>query len=222
MSRFRDVYAPEEMPGYGAYGTPRRLTQIGIGSSGGEQANMQRAYSLRRFTLPKAVRLFEHVAAVIDHWEVMDGPYATWPFRDWMDFASVKLTKPQVVPTVTPFDQTFATGDGTTTEFQLTKTYSRGGYEHVRRIVLPVVDTIRIGVAGLEVLNTSSPADWEVEREGGTVTFASPPADGAAITWGGLFDLNVRFENDEALDLILQNFQIGAFGDLVLLEVPLC
>ena len=54
----------------------------------------------------------------------------------------------------------------------------------------------------------------------GLVTFASAPADGAAITAGFEFDVPVRFDTDSLL-VNLANFQAGEVPSLPLVEVLL-
>ncbi len=52
----------------------------------------------------------------------------------------------------------------------------------------------------------------------GIVTFAAPPADGAAITGGYAFDVPVRFDTDE-LDIDLSAFEAGAIPQIPLVEI---
>ena len=84
-------------------------------------------------------------------------------------------------------NQTFATGDGVTSTFPLTRAY--GGF------VEPVQNlngTPEIFVGG--VLQT--PAAFSIVN--GQVTFATPPAVGAVLSWTGAFFYRVRFVNDHA------------------------
>lgn len=83
--------------------------------------------------------------------------------------------------------QQFGTGDGSTTAFQLTRTL--GGY------AMPVNDlngspTVYVGGA---VQDTAS---YSIST--GLVTFTTPPANGAALTWEGAFYYRCRFLADTA------------------------
>lgn len=79
--------------------------------------------------------------------------------------------------------QGFGTGDGASTAFQLVR--SLGGF------TIPVYlinGTPTIFVAGTPTAVTISPY--------GVVTFASPPAPGAALTWTGSYYFGCRFDED--------------------------
>ncbi len=84
-------------------------------------------------------------------------------------------------------NQAFATGDGVTTTFPLTRAY--GGF------VEPVQNldgTPQIFVGGTLL----APAAFSIVN--GLVTFAAPPAAGSVLTWTGSFFYRVRFVNDHA------------------------
>jgi uncharacterized protein (TIGR02217 family) len=80
----------------------------------------------------------------------------------------------------------FGTGNGVTTTFQLARAI--GGFTE------PVAATS--GVPLMYVAGTLTSAT--VNATAGTVTFASPPANGAALTWTGNFYHRVRFGHDSA------------------------
>lgn len=84
-------------------------------------------------------------------------------------------------------NQTFATGDGVTSSFALTRAY--GGF------VEPVQNldgTPQIVVGGTPL----APTDFSILD--GVVMLATPPAAGAVLTWTGSFFYRVRFVNDHA------------------------
>ncbi len=84
-------------------------------------------------------------------------------------------------------NQTFATGDGVTSMFPLTRAY--GGF------VEPVQNldgTPQILTGG----TLQTPAAFSIVN--GLVTFAAPPAAGSVLTWTGSFFYRVRFVNDHA------------------------
>lgn len=80
----------------------------------------------------------------------------------------------------------FAVGDGVTTQFQLTRNFGNFAEpcENIKSI-----STIKI--------NGVPTIDYTL---GGTgiVTLASPPADGAELTWSGSFYMRCRFAEDSA------------------------
>ena len=87
----------------------------------------------------------------------------------------------------TVVNQAFATGDGVTSSFALTRAY--GGF------VEPVQNlngTPQIVVGGTPL----APTDFSILD--GVVMLATPPAAGALLTWTGSFFYRVRFVNDHA------------------------
>lgn len=223
MSRFIDLYLDDCVPGYPVLASPRFATEIVMVDSGDEQANQRWAHPLHRYVLPEAVRTMEVFNAVRDHWLICAGPARSFPFRDPLDFASVALSAPNTVPTVTPYDQALGVGDGSNRFFQLTKRYTRGGYSYDRTLTHPVTASIRIA----EDPDGSSPpfeyvGGFTVGRETGIVTFDVAPLAGHVLTWGGLFDVPVRFESDDAFDGIVRTFGVGGFADMTLLEIRGC
>lgn len=222
MTRFVDVYMDDCVPGYPVLASPRWSTDIAMADSGAEQANQRWSHPLHRYTLPEAVRTMEVFNAIRDHWLVMRGPAHTWPFRDPLDFASVALAAPNTVPTVTPYDQDLGIGDGFTRTFQMRKTYARGAQEYVRDIQLPVVATIRVGWDSAGSPPQEFLSGFAVNRTTGEITFDVAPDNGDVLTWGGLFDVLVRFENDDSFDGIVKTFGIGGFADIPLVETRSC
>ncbi|HSC17810.1 MAG TPA: DUF2460 domain-containing protein, partial [Rhizomicrobium sp.] len=114
---------------------------------------------------------------------------------------------------VTPLDQNIGTGDGTTTQFQLIKTYTSGPSSWMRTIGKPVAGTARVAVAGVE--QTSGIA---IDHTTGLITFDSAPATGAAITAGFEFDTPARFDTD-SLSINLSNFTAGEIPSIPLVEI---
>lgn len=227
MTDFVDVYLPSKIPGFPCLSEPRFSTTITQVSGGDEGNNQNWVHPLRKFTLPEAVRDFDVILDLLDQALVMAGPHMAFPFRDPLDFASIRLVTPNepedewqngpgILARISATDQALGIGDGTTRAYQLTKTYSRGGRTYVRDISLPVTDTLLIANAGTP---TSA---YSVTRPGGLVTFDVAPANGHALTWGGLFDVPVRFESDDAVATMVKTYQVGGAAQLVLDEVRLC
>lgn len=88
-------------------------------------------------------------------------------------------------------DQGFSGGltDGVRTSFPLVRTLvGAGGYTFVEPVFAPTITNIKINGAPtvLYTLGTQ-----------GMVTFNSPPALGAALTWTGTYNWLCRFDNDQ-------------------------
>lgn len=217
MARFKDVYLDRRIPSYPIIASPRWNTDLITMSGGGEAANQNWHQPFYQFILPEAVRSMEIYDTVMAHWMVMCGPAYTFPFRNPLDFASQSLTAPSLVPNILPTDQVIGTGDGLRLNFQITKKYQRGSHTHYREIYLPVVNTVRVAIGGIEQLS-----GWSVNRGTGIITFSVPPVDGAAVTCGYLYDENVRFESDDSFDAIARSYGIAGYSDLTFVQVPIC
>ena len=221
---FIDEYLPEAVPGYPCISSPRTKTSIKVTAGGRENRNREWEHPLMRFNLPEAPgRNFEVINALQKHWRVMGGPLHSFPFTDPLDKASIDLSvanEPDaaVLARISHTDQVIGTGDGVTREFQLVKSYTVGTSSYSRQINLPVVDSVLIGVDGDLVADT----EYTVTRQGGVVTFDSPPANGLAVTAGFLFDVEVRFEDDDVFEGIVRTYQVGGFAALDLVEVRPC
>lgn len=222
MARFRDVYLNSRIMGYPAQVAPMFATQIVIVDSGAEQANARWANALRAINIPDGVRDHATFEALKDHWLIMGGPAHTWPWRDPTDFASIPLVTVNTAPVVTGLDVTIGTGDGVTTSFQLFKRYTLGGFNYDRPIHYPVVSSVLVRVDGVDTEAVSPVNNWSVTREGGVVTFDTAPGVGDVVTAGFLFDLQVRFENDETFKGIMRTLNVSGFADIPLMEVTYC
>lgn len=89
--------------------------------------------------------------------------------------------------------ETIATGDGSTTTFQLTRTVSKGTpYAYLEPVYALWNNPTSLTVGGVaKTAGTDySVAPW------GVITFTTAPASGAAITWSGTFLFVCRFDTD--------------------------
>lgn len=222
MGAFVDVYLPSSIPGYPCTGSPRTSTTITVASSGDEGRNKNWEQPLRRFKLPAAeARQWQIIADLTDHFLITDGPFASFPWRDPFDFASIRLayaneTTASILARIGGGDQVFGVGDGLTRTFQLTKTYQRGGYSKVRPIQLPVLSSLIILDAG------GAAGSHSVSRPGGLVTFDVAPVANHVLTWGGLFDVPVRFDSDDAIDTVVAAYQVAGAAEINLDEQRSC
>lgn len=225
MSRFVDIYLSARVPGKNCIASPRFKTRITMNAGGRERSNQEWRHPLHRYTLPEAIaRDWPTILELQNHFRIMRGPHRTWPWRDPLDFASRDLARAnervaQAGARITATDQQIGTGDGFTDTFQLKKTYTLASESYSRDIHLPRAGTVKVAVNGALVPDT----DYTVTRPGGVLIFNDPPSNGAAITAGYLFDVEVRFESDDSFDAILRavNGATG-FADLVLIEVRPC
>ena len=96
-----------------------------------------------------------------------------------------------------------------TAAFQLSKAYG----SVVRPIAKPVAGSVRTAVAGSELTS-----GFSVDATTGIVNFVVPPAEGAEVTAGFLFDTPVRFAASQ-IDLTLEGFNAGRTAAVSLIEI---
>lgn len=205
VQAFDDLIFPLAI-GRGARVTPGFSTQIVTTASGHEQRNADWASGRMRFDAGPGVRSEADLQTLIAFFRARRGAARGFRFRDHLDNSSNGMAG---VPTA--LDQALGTGDGVRTAFPLVKRY--GAVEpEIRRITRPLAGSVLIAVGGVAVTT-----GWSV-LEGGTISFVLPPANGAAITAGYLFDVPVRFA-DDVLNVDVQTWRAGDAPDVALVEV---
>lgn len=219
MEGFIDLYLPDAILRANFTGAPRTSTTIGVASLGVEQRNRNWVKPLRRFSNPECIACHETIEDLREHWMVTDGPHLSFPFRDPLDFASVRLSAPGRTPTLSPVDQLLGTGDGIEDTFNFQKKYERGAFSRTHTLVLPVESTVRVAVNAVEIF---SPADFTIDREAGTITLGTPPGMGQLVTAGFLYDVPVRFEADDTFEQVLKAFELAGVAGLSLFEIRPC
>jgi uncharacterized protein (TIGR02217 family) len=225
MPRFVDFPIPQSIRGWPCIVVPKFSTAITQVDSGAEQANRRWYHPLYRYQLPEAIRKHADFETIKDHWLAMGGPAQTWPWRDPLDFASCPLTAPNKVPVVSRLDQFLGEGDGVRTQFQLVKTYQRGPAQYTRDVTLPLVASVVLGINGVDpgaLTPPNTPLTFTVSRPGGVVQFSGPVPGGMNVTAGYLFDVEVRFENDESFEGIAKEFTASGVATLNLVSVRSC
>lgn len=155
---------------------PMWSTQVRDSASGRQYTLGKRLYPLWHFKLPfevlRASGGFTEWQQLVGFINARRGRYDDWLYQDARD--------------CTATDEIFGLGDGVATTFQLAR--SLGGF------IEPVggVDT---GTAVVKVAGVTTAVTFSADLT--QVTFASPPANGAALTWSGTFYFRCRFLQDE-------------------------
>jgi uncharacterized protein (TIGR02217 family) len=206
---FHEVRFPTAIA-FGASGGPERRTDIVSLASGYEERNSRWANSRRSYNAGYGVRSLDDIHAVIAFFEERRGRLYGFRWKDRTDFQSCA---PGAVPAAT--DQGIGTGDGARLTFPLAKTYGASDAPWTRTIAKPVAGSVHVAVAGTPLMS-----GWTVDTTTGTVTFASAPANGAAVTAGFQFDVPVRFDTDK-LEINLTNFAAGEVPSIPLVEIRL-
>lgn len=195
-------------------GGPERRTDVVVLGSGHEERNARWADSRRSYNAGYGVKSLDDLNTAIAFFEEQRGRLHGFRFRDPADWKSC-------APSATPsaFDQTIATGDGSTAAFQLVKTYGSAFAPWTRAIAKPVAGTVLVAVGGV----TKTPgSDFTVDTTTGRITFLAGhvPAAGAVVTAGYEFDVPVRFDTDR-LEINLQGFHHGAIPNIPIVEIRL-
>lgn len=147
-------------------------------------------------------------AAILALWRAHFGSLIPFRFRDWSDYTAT--------------DELFGNGDGSTTSFQLVKTYdpslillgSAGSLFYVRSITLPT-STLTIKIDGVtQTIGT----DYSVISNTGIIGFTSAPSGGTNLTWSGEFDVPVRFDTDQ-LPVVLNESDLTEIQSIPIKEV---
>lgn len=192
----------EECPGFGFQGGPEFSTNVQTLASGSEKRNADWAVCRHRYTAPFNNITDEAYLAIKAVFLICRGKTHTFLYKDWGDYQA--------------FDEQFGTGDGSTKTFQLKKISSlQGTSATYERLITKPSGTITIKSNGSVVTPS-------IDIYSGLVTFASAPADGAALTWSGEFRVQVRFDIDSLPFSLASIFRAGGFaqnGSIDLLEV---
>ena len=206
---FHEVRFPASLS-FGSVGGPERRTDIVTLANGFEERNTPWAHSRRRYDAGLGMRSLDDIQTLIAFFEARQGQMHGFRWKDWSDYKSCTA-----MAEVDKGDQVIARGDGSTTEFQLVKTYASGGVSYVRPIVKLVLGTIKVG---LDQDAAKEGVDFEVNLNRGTIQFLVPPAEEVEITAGFEFDVPVRFDTDK-IQVSVASFQAGDVPNVPVVEV---
>jgi len=181
-------------------------TQIVSSPSGHEQRASEWAEARMRYDAGPGIRSEADVRTLIDFFRARRGAARAFRFRDAFDQSSAA---DDGLPTAS--DQRIGYGDGSRRQFALVKRYGEGDAVQERAIRLPVADSVRVSVDGVETAAFAMTAEGEV-------LFDAAPAAGAVVRAGFLFDVPVRFAEDR-LEVSRATFLAGELASVPLVEV---
>lgn len=204
---FHETRFPTDIA-FGSRGGPKRKTVIAVSGSGHEHRNSQWADSKREYNAGYGIKNIDDIHTVVEFFEERRGMLHGFRWKDKFDW---KSCAPKQTPAYS--DQEIGTGDGTTTTFQLVKVYGSAYSPYTRDIKKPVLNTVKIGVNGSQVMS-----GWSVNYTTGIVTFNTAPTAGHKITAGYEFDVPVRFDTDY-LQIDLSAFDAGNVPDIPIVEI---
>lgn len=213
---FYEVRFPPEIS-HGSVMGPGHNTAI-VETDSGQEERVGRWSGARLFyDAANGVKKRSQMAVVLEFVRSMRGSLHGFRWKDWSDFSTSPDHQALVPETMT--DEIFGVGDGTTKVFFLRKSYTTAPAPTLTRLInKPVQGTLLIAVNG--VLQTEGTA-YTVNYATGAVGFATAPAAGLNITWGGQFDVPVRFgkELDALLSIRFDAHDVRANDSIPVIEL---
>jgi uncharacterized protein (TIGR02217 family) len=179
---FHDTLFPTDIS-YGFEAGPTASTIIQRTSSGHEYRATRQSQMPRRFRASRELLTNEQWSEVLDFVIGRRGALHGFRFKDWSDYSTAE----DGVASPAFNDAIIGSGDGTTTQFQILKTYDAAGpAPYARKLAHPVTNTVSVGINGVD-----QSSGWTVNSSG-VVTFTIPPAQGDVVTAGCEFHVPVR------------------------------
>lgn len=166
---------------------------------GWETRNARQSQSLLRFDIsfPPGRDGSEVREAVVAMYKAARGQLRAFRFRDFLDY--------------TLEDELIGLGDGSTTVFQVKKSWTVGGVTESRRITRPVSPLV---VKSNGILLSSG---YSIDYATGLLTITAAPTVGAEVRVSGAFDIPVRF--DASLSATAITGRLAHIDNLTLREV---
>ena len=207
MNAFDDVAYPLPL-GLDTKVSPAFSTSVTTTASGFEHRNSLWGDARLSFDVGPGIRSERDLGDLLAFFRARRGPARGFRLGDPSDYSSNGMTD-----TPTAGDQLLGTGDGSNSSFALVKRYGGDDDEaQLRRITRPRSGSVQVSVNGTAMLT-----GWTLGALG-LVQFATPPAAGAIIRAGFLFDVPVRFEQDR-LDISGLTFLAGEAPSVPLIEI---
>ena len=195
---FEEVIFPTDIS-FGAIGGPEYSTDIVVNHGGFEQRNSNWTQARARYDVSHGIKTQQQLDTLISFFRARQGRVTGFRFKDFTDFSTA--------------GQLIGTGDDSTDEFQLVKSYTSGGQTENRVVSKPVTGTVKIYFDAVEQLS-----GWSVDTTTGIVSFTSPPANAVNITADFEFDVPVRFDTD-SLSARIDDFGMYSWDAIPLIEV---
>lgn len=170
-------------------------------ASGRERRNRNWSRPLTRITITvgPGPRADDEVQELLEYWHGVGGIAVGFRYKDWSDYKSCRVSN-----TPASIDQPLVLVTGSV--YQLTKRYTAGASVQDREITKPVSGTLLIADAGTLKTETTH---YTVDYATGRVTLSFTPS--GAMTWGGEFDIPVRFDSSFPVEQIERRVQAVSF-----------
>ncbi len=190
----------EGCPTYGYVASPIFSTGVWRSRSGREVRNSYWSAPLHRIQLTIVDRdpVIDELA---EYYYAMGGEWIGFRAKNWANYNSSRPGQD-----FTALDQPLVFVDeGSASYWQLTKRYTKGAYSRDMDIYKPLAG-ILIADNGV----VKDPSDYDVDLTTGRVGLGFTPA--GTLTWGGEFDLPVRFDGEFPIEIINRSVDSVSFG----------
>jgi len=187
---------------FGFVSEPMYVVSVVERASGIEKRNRIWSRPLHRYMATVGPRVEADVQEAYEFYHAVGGRAYGFRFKDSVDYMSCRIGLTQ-----TPLDQPVVLDVATSPDsYRLLKQYTAGALTQQREIYKPVDGTIMIADAG--VLKTEG-VDYTIDYTNGTVAFLYTPV--GALTWGGEFDVPVRFDSEFPVEILNLRIQSASF-----------
>ncbi|QDP62302.1 MAG: hypothetical protein Unbinned8472contig1000_2 [Prokaryotic dsDNA virus sp.] len=187
---FLDIRLPLKLS-FGSSSGLQFQTDVVTYGNGKTYRNSRWNYQRASMDLSYIVKDRADAVEVYNFFQLAAGRFNSFRVKDNFDYTS----NDDGASSPTATDQSIGTGDGSETDFQLTKTYTNGAYSYTRNITKPVSGTVLVAVAGTPTTN------FTIDTSTGIISLGFVPTLGQAITAGYEFDIEMRFDQDELEDI---------------------
>lgn len=178
-------------PGYGFAVQPQYLVSINSRQGGFERIDRRWTRPLNTYTaLAVGERDEAEIQAIINFWHAMHGRATVFLLKDWADYKSCKVNE-DLLSTDQPF---IFTDIG----YQMVKQYKVGSLTQLRPITQPVGSSLVVQDGSF-----AEHTDFTIDENTGILT---PDSGWIPGTWGGEFNVPVRFDSE--LSIAVEEKQI--------------
>lgn len=225
---FHDSAIFPENYSFGTSGGPGHSTRIIAGDSGAEVRVQRWAGARNRYTVRNVNKKEADAAALISFVRGREGSAHGFRLKDHLDWSTGRNHVSP--PSTNVADRVLLQqgGDGTATQFQLTKPYDSGGVRKWRTITRPMptgyqtvtrngVETIANQVWVNDTLLDEGTA-WTLDPSSGIISFATAPENGAAVYASFAYHVPCRF-SETVDDLLSGSVDAGGLASFDRIEI---
>lgn len=185
-------------PSFGFVSEPIYVVSVIERSSGIESRNRTWSRPLHRYTATVGPKIGPDVYEVLRFYHAVGGRAYGFRFKDYVDFKSCAADD-----TVSATDQPILIDTTDSPDsYILVKEYTFGALTQQREIRKPVQGTIIVAEDGSPL---TEGADYTIDYSTGVVTLGTSPS--GTLTWGGEFDVPVRFDSEFPVEIVSRNAQ---------------